>query len=328
MEKDSRVKPLGRGLPAFLSERLPSKGSTPPLGRGLPAFLSERLPSKGSTPPQWLLERNPYYPTRDRDRFLDRSIVSFLRLLSMTRRRDTGRQDRSGFNPGLMLVSTLFFVILLSLSMNRFFMLFAAALLLSILAAARGELILRVLKVSVPAAALTSLVMLPSALWGNASGAVMITVKVFLSVTAVKLFSETAGWGRISRVLASLRAPALFVLVLDLTFRYVALLGGLSLSMLHALKLRSVGKNADKTASLSGIAGVLFLKSRLMAEEAYAAMECRCFTGHFARGGVKPRPRGGVKPLGGAPALRLLDAVPLAADVALALAYILTRALS
>lgn len=216
-----------------------------------------------------------------------------------------------------MLVSTLVFVLLLSLSRSPSFTLFAAALLLSILAATRGDRILLILKASVPAAALTFLVMLPYALWGNAVGAVTITVKVFLSVTAVTLFSETQGWGRISRALAALHAPALFVLVLDLTFRYVALLGGLSLSMLHALKLRSVGRNADKTASLSAVAGVLFLKSRLMAEEAYAAMECRCFTGSFAAGGERPR--------GGAPALRLIDAAPLAADAALALAFILTR---
>jgi cobalt/nickel transport system permease protein len=265
-------------------------------------------------PPQWLLEKGDYDPPPDRDRFLDRSIVSFLRLLSVMRPKGAWRGTETRFNPGVLFASVFVFVLLLSLSRSPFFMLFAAALLLPILAAARGERILAVLKVSIPAAALTSLIMLPSALWGNAGGAVTIVVKVFLSVTAVKLFSETAGWGRISRVLASLRAPALLVLVLDLTFRYVALLGGLSLSMLHALKLRSVGRNADKTASLSGIAGVLFLKSRLMAEDAYAAMECRCFTGRLAAGS--------------APALRIIDAVPLAADVALALAYILTRALS
>jgi cobalt/nickel transport system permease protein len=60
--------------------------------------------------------------------------------------------------------------------------------------------------------------------------------------------------------------------------------------MLHALKLRSVGRNAGKTASLSGVAGTLFLVSKEMAEEMYGAMECRGFTGEYrARSGLRLR---------------------------------------
>ena len=77
--------------------------------------------------------------------------------------------------------------------------------------------------------------------------------------------------------------------------------------MLYALKLRSVGRNRDKTGSLSGIAGTLFLKSRVMAEDTYAAMECRCFTGTYRTGRL--------------PALRLTDALVLAADVAFICAF-------
>jgi cobalt/nickel transport system permease protein len=55
--------------------------------------------------------------------------------------------------------------------------------------------------------------------------------------------------------------------------------------MFYALKLRSVGRNAGKTASISGIAGTLFLKSKEMAEEMYAAMECRGFTGEYRAAG-------------------------------------------
>ena len=60
------------------------------------------------------------------------------------------------------------------------------------------------------------------------------------------------------------------------------MLGEFSLNMLYALKLRSVGKNSKKYNSLSGIAGTMFIKSKEMAEEMYAAMECRGFTGEYA----------------------------------------------
>ena len=51
--------------------------------------------------------------------------------------------------------------------------------------------------------------------------------------------------------------------------------------MLYALKLRSVGVNRSKYASLSGIGGNLFLRSSEMAGEMYGAMECRGFTGKY-----------------------------------------------
>jgi cobalt/nickel transport system permease protein len=59
--------------------------------------------------------------------------------------------------------------------------------------------------------------------------------------------------------------------------------------MLYALKLRSVGRNHDKTASLSGVAGTVFLKSKEAAEEMYAAMECRGFSGTY-RTATRQRP--------------------------------------
>jgi cobalt/nickel transport system permease protein len=59
------------------------------------------------------------------------------------------------------------------------------------------------------------------------------------------------------------------------------MLGEFTLNMMYALKLRSVGKNKNKYTSLSGIAGSMFIKSKEMAEDMYAAMECRGFTGEY-----------------------------------------------
>jgi cobalt/nickel transport system permease protein len=131
-------------------------------------------------------------------------------------------------------------------------------------------------------------------------------------VAAVGLFSATTDWGAITGALKIFLLPDLFILVLDATIRYIDLLGGLSLSMLHALKLRSVGRNRMKTASLSGIAGSLFLRSRAMAEEMHAAMECRCFTGRYR--------------IGRAARVSPSDIWPLAADAAILFVFIASGA--
>ncbi len=61
-------------------------------------------------------------------------------------------------------------------------------------------------------------------------------------------------------------------------------------------------------AALSGVAGILFLKSRGMAEDLYAAMECRGFAGTYRTGrpaGIRPR-----------------DAAVLAADALLVASFV------
>jgi len=192
-------------------------------------------------------------------------------------------EPRIRINPGLRLGSAFVFVLLLSLSGSPSFVAISAAVLLALLSLHKAEQILGVLSVSLPAAALTFVILVPAAILGSPSSAVLIAVKVFLSVTAVRLATAALGAASVAGALKVFFVPDIFVLVLDVTLRYVAMLGELSLAMLHALKLRSVGRNAGKAASLSGIAGTLFLRSREMAEDMYAAMECRCFTGDYRR---------------------------------------------
>ncbi len=258
--------------------------------------------------PRWLMSTESYLPLPDRDAFVDRSIGSLLRLLSGFRSRGTTRGEKAAINPGVKLGSILLLIVLISLSHDVLFVSYAGALLLVALSFCPAEIIARVLKTSLPIGAFTFLVMLPSALWGNSTTLVMVTLKVLLCVVAVKLFVSTGTW---ESTLGSMRLllPRLFVLVLDVTTRYLVLLGELSLELLSALKLRSVGRNTGKAGSVGGVAGTLFLKSRQAAEEMYAAMECRCFTGSY--------------PVGTAARLSPADLVPAGLDAASILVFVL-----
>ena len=53
------------------------------------------------------------------------------------------------------------------------------------------------------------------------------------------------------------------------------------MDVLRSVCLRSVGKNPDKARAFSGVLGITFLKASAMAEEMYAAMCCRGFTGEY-----------------------------------------------
>jgi len=231
--------------------------------------------------PDWLLRDERYVPRSDREAFLDRSILSFLGVLAMGRPQNGKGRGEGRIEPLVKVVSVFTVILLVSLSRSPLFLALAGAGLLVVLALQPGERIAAVLKTSFLVGAFTGLILLPSAFLGRGSNLVMITAKVLLSVASVKLVATTVAWNSLSGAFKRLGAPDLFILVLDITLKYITLLGEFALSMLYALRLRSVGKNDGKTASLSAVAGTMFLKSKEMAEEMYAAMECRGFTGTY-----------------------------------------------
>ena len=235
--------------------------------------------TKTRTLPAWLLERERYSPPADRDAFVDRTIKAFLSVLAAVRL--AGGNEDEGAGPAVKVASAFLLVLLLSLSRNIVFVAFAGTYLLVVLSLQPGERLARVLKTGAAAAAFAFAVLAPSALLGNQAAVVMITAKVFVSVSCVKLLSATTKWSSLTGSLKAFRVPDLFIFVLDIALKYVVLLSELSLKMLFALKLRSVGRNRRKAESLSGIAGTLFLKSQEQAQDLEGAMKCRGFTGEY-----------------------------------------------
>ena len=109
-----------------------------------------------------------------------------------------------------------------------------------------------------------------------------VTVRLaFFSAAAIRqILSGTAGAVLISTFLL---LPAVFIFTLDITLKYISILGEICVDILRSISLRSVGKNPDKARSFSGVLGITFLKSSEMAEEMYAAMCCRGFTGEYEK---------------------------------------------
>lgn len=231
--------------------------------------------------PEWLLKNEKYTPQSDRDTFIDKSILSLLGVLSRIRAQSGYGTDRFQVGAVWKVAFTIFLIVLLSLSRSFAFVITINVYLLLVLSMLKGEEILKILKVSVAVTFFTFIVLLPSVFWGTYYSIIMITPKVFATVTAVSILSHSTKWNSITGALKAFFIPDLFILVLDITIKYIVLLGEFSLHMLYSLKLRSVGRNRDKYGSLSGIAGTMFIKSKEMAEDMYSAMECRGFTGEY-----------------------------------------------
>ena len=236
---------------------------------------------KMSDMPQWLSKDENYTPRSDRDTFINKSILSILSILSRIKSQDSNRPGKYNVNAVFKVVFTLLLVTLISMSSKYAFVLIINVYLLVTLSTMEAKNIVKILRVSFAMAIFTFIILLPAAFWGNSYSSVMITSKVFATITAVNILSHTTKWNSITGALKRFFVPDLFIFVFDITIKYIVLLGDLTLNMLYALKLRSIGRNKSKYTSLSGIAGTIFIKSKEMAEDMYGAMACRGFTGEY-----------------------------------------------
>lgn len=232
---------------------------------------------------EWLLNKDDYEPIKDKERFLDKSIVGIVTILSNIKRENSSSE---GFiykiNPLVKLASMILLIVFLSLSRNMFFVYFMLAYSLVYLCLLDANAIKKILAVSLIVPIFTLIMLLPSMFFmGNNESSIMLILKVFITVVLVNTLSYTTKWNDITKALKIFFVPDIFILVFDITIKYIYVLGDFSLKMLYALKLKSVGKNNEKRNSLSRIIGNLFLKSKTMGEEMYSAMECRGFTGEY-----------------------------------------------
>jgi ABC-type cobalt transport system, permease component CbiQ and related transporters len=231
--------------------------------------------------PEWLLKEEKYIPQIDKDTFINKSILSLLNLISRIKAQEVHKENKFNVNAVLKVAFTFVMIVLLSITKSVAFVVIINIYLLLILGSMKAEVIIKVLKVSFIVALFTFIILLPAVFMGNYYSIMMLTPKVFATVMAVNMLSYSTSFRQVTNALKFFFIPDIFIFVLDITLKYIVLLGEFTLNMLYALKCRSVGRNRSKYISISGIAGIMFIKSKEMAEDMYAAMECRGFTGEY-----------------------------------------------
>lgn len=231
--------------------------------------------------PEWLLEKDNYIPLKDKDAFINKSILSILNVLTKFKKQTEYRTTKFEINALFKFISTLILIIFVSLTQSFTFVLIINVFMLVLINFLSINEIKYILKVSSIVAIFTFVILLPSIFLGYGNNSLMITLKVLISVASVNILACTTQWNDLTGALKVFRVPDMFIFVLDITIKYIIVLGEFSLNMIYSLKLRSVGKSNNKSASISGVVGTMFIKSKEMAEEMYGAMECRGFTGTY-----------------------------------------------
>jgi cobalt/nickel transport system permease protein len=103
-------------------------------------------------------------------------------------------------------------------------------------------------------------------------------LRTILCVAAVLILIATTPWVSLSAQLRRFHVPAIFVTLLELCYRYIAVLLGESDAMYSAYKLRAGNVKGIAMAHMGSFVGHLFLRSVARAERVYAAMKCRGYS--------------------------------------------------
>lgn len=230
--------------------------------------------------PEWMSNTEEYVPEYDRETFLNRTAVRIMGVLSMLKVEDT-RKSKTKVSYELKIFMVLICIILTSSAKNISFVIIILSCFIVRLSFLEGRDIKSILKTAFTGAVITALIMIPAVLMGNAKSMVSMSIKVFTSVLIVAIMNHTLKWNRFTFSLHSFHIPDLIIFSFDMTVKYLVILGELSSRLIESLKVRSIGRNKKKDRALSGILGITYIKSRIMSEETYQAMECRGFDGTY-----------------------------------------------
>ncbi|MDR2069928.1 MAG: cobalt ECF transporter T component CbiQ [Treponema sp.] len=108
-------------------------------------------------------------------------------------------------------------------------------------------------------------------------------LRALLCASGVLILIATTPWPHLSAQFRGLHVSGVFMTVLEMAYRYIAVLLAEVRSMYTAYRLRSREAKGIAAAHAGSFVGSLFLRSADRAERIYAAMKCRGYDPEFSR---------------------------------------------
>jgi cobalt/nickel transport system permease protein len=122
-------------------------------------------------------------------------------------------------------------------------------------------------------------------------------LRALLCTTAVLILIAATPWQQLSAQLRRFHVPGIFMTVLEMCYRYIAVLLSEANSMFTAYRLRSCRMKGIALVHAGSFVGSLFLRSADRAERVYAAMKCRGYGQEFSPESPQALYTGNCRPL-------------------------------
>jgi cobalt/nickel transport system permease protein len=232
--------------------------------------------------PDWMKQSDSYVPPKGGGAFAIRTMRSVGQVVGRLVFQQ-GHEKKHALPALLKFGLLVLSILLISLSHNALILMAFTAAVLVYLCTWPAEDIPLILKGALVAACI-ALILLAPAMIMNPDGIrnnLRVVWKVFVTVALVRIFGHTTQWNHITGALHKLHIPGVFIFTIDITLKYIVLLGRFIHDVLTAYLLRAVGKNDRKYKSVGGVLGITFIRGTEMSTEMYEAMRCRGFTDDY-----------------------------------------------
>lgn len=124
----------------------------------------------------------------------------------------------------------------------------------------------------------------PASLFVSQQGMVAVAflfLRVGISLSLGVMLVMTTSVADIFKSLQVIKVPALFIMIIEMTYRYLIVLLSISIEMFEARSLRTIGNMPAswQREQVGSSIAALFARSIALSEEVYQAMCARCYTG-------------------------------------------------
>lgn len=229
----------------------------------------------------WLFSEDNYCPKSSNDRHL---AVNSVRLIRMINRLRPSRGSRTGIykvSSLVKIITSLLLIMIVTLGSDQSVIVLILACKLLELALLERSDIVRVVSIGAIAVLLTTITLLPAYFVYGYSTVLTTIIRVAACVLIVNIFACSSKWRRVIQSFRWLKVPNFLILLLDLTLKYIFILGKVASDLFLSLRKRSIGTSADNYVSLGGVVGMLFIKSKRHADYTWQAMQSRGFSGNY-----------------------------------------------
>ena len=204
--------------------------------------------------------------------FLGKNLNTLSKMLYKIRfTRDEAEEKNT---PYIRLLEFIILTIIISLSKNLLFLWIIALFFLSRLALFKGRTIISVVKRLIILCLLSFIFILPGLIFGNNVNPMLFLFRVGANLLNLSIFSATTPFPSLIKALRQLGTPELFVQTMDICYKYIYVLGNVTVSIIEAVKLRCIGMKEDKRL-VGAIIGQLYLSTDRYTRELYEAMVLR-----------------------------------------------------
>lgn len=204
--------------------------------------------------------------------FLGKNLNTLSKMLDKIRFTRNEASEKN--SPYIRLLEFMILTIVISLSKNLIFLWITSLFFLSKLALFKGSTIISVVKRLFILCLLSFVFILPGVIFANNVNPSLFLFRVGVNLLNLSIFSAATPFPSLVKALRQLEMPILFVQTMDICYKYIYVLGNVTVSIIEAVKLRCIGMKEDKRL-VGAIIGQLYLSTDRYTRELYEAMVLR-----------------------------------------------------